>query len=116
MPMKLYENIKALRIAQNMTQDELAEKVGYKSRASITHVENGDINLSQQRVIKFADALGVSPGDLIGFKEGQPDCFSDEERSLIHRFRRLNKKGRETAIARVEELAMITKYVKRLDE
>lgn len=115
MPMKLYENIKALRVAKNMTQDELAEKVGYKSRASITHVENGDINLSQQRIIQFADALGVSPGDLMGWREGQIDNYSDEERALVNRFRSLNKKGRETAMVRVEELGMIRKYAKRMD-
>lgn len=115
MPMRLYENIRTLRIEKGLTQDELATMVGYKSRASITHVENGDINLSQQKIIEFAKALEVSPIDLVGWSEEHGVALSKEERQLIHRFRHLNKKGRETAMQRIEELTMIPKYAKMMD-
>ena len=52
-----------------MSQDALAEKVGYKDRSSIAKVEAGLVDLSQSKIAAFAKALGVSPAILIGVGE-----------------------------------------------
>ena len=41
----LYENIKKRRPELNMSQQELAELVGYKGKSMISQVENGQIDL-----------------------------------------------------------------------
>lgn len=64
--MTIYERIRALRIAQGMSQEELAKKVGYEGRSAISKVENGDRNVSQSMLIKYAGALGVTPAQLLG--------------------------------------------------
>lgn len=64
--LKLYENIKSYRQLKGWSQDELAAKVGYKDRTIISKIERGDVDLSQSKIITFANAFGISPGELMG--------------------------------------------------
>ena len=64
--LELYENIKKYRKLKKMTQDELAKLTGYTDRSSIAKIEKGDVDLPQSKIILFAKALGVDPGDLMG--------------------------------------------------
>lgn len=63
--MTIYERIKALREALGMSQDELAQKVGYKGRSAISKVEAGTRDISQSMIEKYAAALGVTPTYLL---------------------------------------------------
>ena len=57
--MNVGDRIRQRRIALNMTQDELARKVGYKTRASINNIElKRDIPMKKLKPI--ADALEIS--------------------------------------------------------
>lgn len=67
--MKLYENIKNLRIENGWSQKELANKVGYTDRSSIARIEAGEVDLPQSKVALFAKVFGVDPVDLIGFDD-----------------------------------------------
>ena len=51
--------VRELRIKLNMTQEELAKKVGYTSRSSINKLELGIIDLPQSKAQSIAAALGV---------------------------------------------------------
>ena len=53
-------NIKRARELKGLTQDELAKRMGYKSRSTISRIENGDNDVSQSKLKKFADILDVS--------------------------------------------------------
>ena len=66
---ELYENIKKRRIELNMSQQELAEAVGYSGKSMISQVENGLIDLSATMIVKFAEALQIEPGDLLGWDD-----------------------------------------------
>ena len=57
---KLYSNIKRLRKLHNMSQQELAELVGYKGKSMIAQVENGRVDLSASMISKFADVFHVT--------------------------------------------------------
>lgn len=67
--LQLYENIKALRIKKGMSQEELAIKTGYTSRSSIAKIETGEVDLSQSKIVAFAEALGTTPMQLMGWAE-----------------------------------------------
>lgn len=67
--MKLYENIKKLRIKNGWDQKKLADLAGYKNRATIAKIENGKIDLSQTKIETFARIFNVSPVDLMGFED-----------------------------------------------
>ena len=63
---QLYKNIKARRVELGLTQQELAEKMGYTNRSSIAKIENGAVDLSQSKIIQFAKVLETTPGALMG--------------------------------------------------
>lgn len=63
---ELYKNIKAKRIELGMTQDELAKKLGYSGKSMIAKIESGKVDLSQSKIIAFANALDTDPGELMG--------------------------------------------------
>ena len=60
------ERINKLRIANNMTQDELAQAVGYKSRSTIAKIESGQRDVSQSKIIELAKALNTTTAVLMG--------------------------------------------------
>lgn len=65
--METHENIRALREKLGLSQEALAEKVGYKDRSSIAKIEAGLVDLQQSKIAAFAEALHVSPAVLMGF-------------------------------------------------
>lgn len=67
--MIVYENIRKYRKLKGLTQNELADKVGYTSGSMITRIEKGEINLTTEKLHVIADALGVKPGVLMGWTE-----------------------------------------------
>ena len=71
---KTFENIKCLREKRGFSQEELATMVGYKDRSSIAKVEAGLVDLSQSKIAAFADALGVTPAQLMCIEstDGEP--------------------------------------------
>ena len=64
--LELYSNIKRLRKQLNMSQQELAEAVGYKGKSLIAQVENGKVDLSASMISKFAEVFHVSELELMG--------------------------------------------------
>lgn len=66
--------IKRRRMELGMTQDELAKKLGYKTRSTITRIEKNENDVNQTSLIKIADALDVSPTYFI---EAIPHCPRD---------------------------------------
>ena len=61
------ERVKARREELNMTQEELAKKIGYKSRASINKIELDKRNMKQSQIADLAKALNTTPGYLMGW-------------------------------------------------
>ena len=66
---KLAKNIERFRTEQQMTQEELAKRVGV-SQPAIAQYEAGTAVPKLYVTIKLADALGVKIDDLVSSKEG----------------------------------------------
>lgn len=69
--MEIGDRIKALRELRGMTQTELAQGMGYNDKSTICKIEANQRNLPHSKVVKAAEALGVEPGYLMGWKEDQ---------------------------------------------
>lgn len=67
--MEVGERIRLRREELNMTQEELAKKVGYTSRSSVAKVEANANGMVQSKLILFADALQTTPAYLLGWEE-----------------------------------------------
>ena len=76
--MTIGERIRERRIELGLSQQELAEKMGYKTRAAISSVEKGKEDLTSARVRKYASALGVSVDYLIDGANGTQFIVSRE--------------------------------------
>jgi len=61
--------IKQRRMELGLTQTELAQRLGLKSKVSISTVENDKEDLTTDRIRKFADALETTPGVLMGWND-----------------------------------------------
>lgn len=59
------QRIKERRLELGFTQEELAEKMGYKSKSTINKIELGINDVSQSKVVKFAEVLNTTPSDLM---------------------------------------------------
>lgn len=69
----LYKNIKRLRESKGMSQDALAKLTGYTDRSSITKIEKGQVDLQQSKIELFAQALGTTSRELVGWDDGPPN-------------------------------------------
>lgn len=66
--MEIGERIKLKREELNMSQDELAKKVGYKSRSSVNKIESDGRGLPQNKIVLFANALQTTSAYLMGWE------------------------------------------------
>lgn len=75
--------VRKYRTEREMTLQELADKCGYTSRASINKIENGEVDVPTSKVQLIADALGVSPLDLMGKRDEPDSYYINEETAQI---------------------------------
>ena len=68
MKMTIYERIKLLREQQGISQQALAEKIGFKTASAINKIELGLRDINQSKVIAFAKALNTTPAYLMGWE------------------------------------------------
>ncbi len=61
------KRIKQKREEYGWTQEELASKMGYKSKSTINKIEMGKNDVVQSNVVKFAKVLNTTPAFLMGW-------------------------------------------------
>ncbi len=66
---KIGEKIKEARLQNGWSQEELAKRMGYKSKSTINKIETGINDVTQSKVAKFAQVLNVSIKELMGWLE-----------------------------------------------
>lgn len=54
-----------------MTQEELAKLMGYKSRSTINKIEQGVNDIPQSKIVKFAEVLRTTPAYLMNWEQVQ---------------------------------------------
>lgn len=77
------ERILKKRIDNGMTQTELAEKAGYKSRSTIAKIESGKRDAPQSMIIALARALNVTPSYLMGWEDEDKTTTDNQNKENI---------------------------------
>lgn len=108
--MTIGDRVKKCRIEKGLTQSELAAKLGYKSKSSVAHIENGR-DIPRSMVVMLADALDTSPAYLMGWHD-PPSVNESAEHQLLQDFRTLNEDGQTAALAAVHGFTMVDQYKK----
>ena len=66
--MGIGDMLKQQRLNLGLSQDELAKKMGYKSRSSINKIELGLTDIPQSKIVLFAKVLQTTPAYLMGWE------------------------------------------------
>lgn len=77
------ERIKQARLKIGFSQEELASKVGFASRSSVSKIEKGDRDIPRLKLIEIAKALNISASQLLDTEEVIPTTNID---SHMHYF------------------------------
>lgn len=71
--MAIKDNIKERRLQLGLSQEELAFKVGYKSKSSIARIELGETDINQAKLLALSTALNISP-----------DCLTNSSKEQVY--------------------------------
>lgn len=74
----IYDRIRERRIQLGLSQEDLAIKMGYKSRSTINKIESGAVDIARNKIEKFAEALNTTPAYLMGWNE-EDQYYIDKE-------------------------------------
>ena len=90
------DRILIMRKHLGLTQEELARRMGYKSKSTINKIELGINDIPQSKIVTFANVLGTTPAYLMGWddeEETPPSLTKDDlnegEKALLELFNRV---------------------------
>ena len=97
------KNILKFRKELGWTQEELANRMGYKSKSTINKIEMGINDIPQSKIVKFAEVLGTTPAYLMGWEEEDtttPDKveLTEGEQMLLDLFRRVPEESQQLVL------------------
>lgn len=84
------------RIELGLSQDELAHRLGYKSRSSINKIELGHHNLTQSKILAIANALETTPSYIMGWDESGESSTGDLPADAIELAKLISSYPKET--------------------
>lgn len=110
--MTIYDRIRIRREQLGMSQQELAKRLGYKSRSAINKIESGSRDISQSKISAFASALNTTPSYLMGWDEDDQTIddspYSVQEVGLIKKYRQLPDSGKQAVDTMIDSMLMMT--------
>ena len=98
------ENILLMRKSLGWTQEDLAKRMGYKSKSTINKIELGINDIPQSKIAKFAEVLGTTPAHLMGWSEEKKKSPSDDmkltegEEMLLNLFRQVPEEQQQLVL------------------
>lgn len=84
--MDIGERIKIRREQLNMSQAELARKVGYSTRSTITRIEREGNGISQDKIVAIAKALKTTPSYLMGWEDEEVATLTAFQEEAMQKF------------------------------
>jgi len=81
------KRIMARRKELDLTQEELAFRMGYKSKSTINKIEMGINDIPQSKIAKFAEVLSTTPAHLMGWVDEETKKTNDSIVEIIGRLR-----------------------------
>lgn len=81
------KRVRFLRLRASLTQAELADKMNFKHRDSVSKIELGKHDVSTKQIEQLADIFGVSVSYLLNGEE-ETDALSLDDMDLIREFRK----------------------------
>lgn len=89
------ENIRRRRIELQMTQMDLAKRLGYTAKSSISEVENGKQDLTFERIERFAEALRCPVSDIVGVETSMANRLIAYQNLLLTAYNKASLKDKK---------------------
>lgn len=67
--MDIGEKIKTRRMELGWSQRELARRMGYSDNSTLARIEQGKVDVYQNKIVQFSEVLGVSIAYLMDWEE-----------------------------------------------
>lgn len=104
------ERIRKRRLELGLSQTELARRVGFETKGSISKIENSDRNLNQSKIKLIADALQTSPDYIMGWNDTEIIIETDNperdgKERILRYFEKLSETNRESLLKYAEYLS-----------
>lgn len=105
--------IKQRRVELGMSQNDLAVKLGYKDRSTLSYIEKNGDTLSMSKLVEIAEILHVTPQWLMGWDdEDASTTLTSSEQKLLELNAQLNGEGREKLTDYASDLVASGRYIK----
>lgn len=103
--MSIAQNIRELRKKYNMSQEFVAEKLGYKSFTTIQKWESGVSEPPIKKAKVLADLFNIDLDELYGSSiPAAAPSLSPDRKDLLEKYDSLNDDGKAKLIERADEL------------
>lgn len=120
-PLTFGQRVKKYRESLGLSQDELAQSIGYKSRSSINKIELDKNEVTQTVIVKLAEALKTTPCCLMGWSDNNdngdqsspPKPLSKNAVELVEIFNSVNEEGQEQILTMARLVGDNDRYKKR---
>ena len=93
------QNIKRMRLLRGWSQEELAQKMGYKDKSAINKIEKNKNDVNQSKINRFAEVFNCDPTYLMRDSSALTMELSDFEEQIIHAFRNASPDTQAAACA-----------------
>lgn len=124
--MSIGQRIKSRREELGMSQEDLAHRIGYKSKSSINKIELDIQQLRQSKIKQIADALETTTDYIMGWSEKKNDepkekhdvtdliknQYGSDVYELVQLYLKLNEVGKKKIMEELHDTAALEKYTK----
>lgn len=122
--MSIGQRIKSRREELGMSQEDLAHRIGYKSKSSINKIELDIQQLRQSKIKQIADALETTTDYIMGWSEKKNDepkekhdvtdliknQYGSDVYELVQLYLKLNEAGKKKIMEELHDTAALPKY------
>lgn len=122
--MSIGQRIKSRREELGMSQEDLAHRIGYKSKSSINKIELDIQQLRQSKIKQIADALETTTDYIMGWSEKKNDepkekhdvtdliknQYGSDVYELVQLYLKLNEAGKKKIMEELHDTAALEKY------
>lgn len=85
--MEIGEKIKKRRMELGWSQRELARKMGYSDNSTLARIEQGKVDVYQNKIVQFSNVLGVSIAYLMDWEDEEQEQKNDLIADVVLRLR-----------------------------
>ena len=98
-----YNRIRSRREELGISQDDLARRVGCKSRSPINKIDKNKNDITQSKIAEIATALDTAPEYLMGW-QNETKPLNAQEAEFVDGYRELNDEGKRLVVGIVRQL------------